>query len=351
VTVDRNGTVMSVAHDACAVSGASNSSREDVCDAFFEPTAAAIRQWRYERPVQGPIQFYVHVRYQPGAAPTITQSAESYKAWARDAQDSERARADEKQAVEEFLREQERDLKERAAELIARSRELERAQRLSERGLLAESERARLQAELARAEAQIQNDRPQRSDEQARIAAQLAAEQLRAAQRQLEATRARQSSDERARAEEERRLLEGKLHEIERQLAEAALSFDRQASTTTVNPTPTTPFDGSPQLKSPSGRAPIRVGSIPGMKPPVPTKRVKTEYSADAKQARVEGTVSVEVLVDERGHVAEARVLKSIPLLDKSALDAAKQWEFTPTLMNGEPVPVLLMLEMHFTLK
>jgi protein TonB len=68
-------------------------------------------------------------------------------------------------------------------------------------------------------------------------------------------------------------------------------------------------------------------------------------------EARVEGTVTLEVLVDERGRVADARVLKSIPLLDESALNAATQWEFTPTLVSGEPVPVLLMLEINFALR
>lgn len=68
-------------------------------------------------------------------------------------------------------------------------------------------------------------------------------------------------------------------------------------------------------------------------------------------RARVEGTVTLEVLVDERGLVADARVLKSIPLLDQSALEAARQWEFKPAMLNGEPVPVLIQLELNFTLK
>ena len=68
-------------------------------------------------------------------------------------------------------------------------------------------------------------------------------------------------------------------------------------------------------------------------------------------RARVEGTVTLEALVDERGRVADARVVKSIPLLDQSALAAAKQWEFKPAMLNGEPVPVLVMLELEFTLK
>ena len=68
-------------------------------------------------------------------------------------------------------------------------------------------------------------------------------------------------------------------------------------------------------------------------------------------QARLQGTVVLEALVDEQGRVADARVLRSLPLLDESALAAAKQWEFTPALLNGEPVPVIVTMEMHFALR
>jgi TonB family protein len=102
-------------------------------------------------------------------------------------------------------------------------------------------------------------------------------------------------------------------------------------------------------LISPSGRAPMRV--IPPVTAPTLIKPVKPQHSADAMRARVEGTVTIEALVDEQGHVADARVIKSIPLLDQSALEAAKQWEFKPATLNGEPVPVLVMLELNFTLR
>jgi protein TonB len=102
---------------------------------------------------------------------------------------------------------------------------------------------------------------------------------------------------------------------------------------------------------SPSGRTPIRVGATQAIKGPTVTKSVKAEHPAVAMQARVQGTVIVEALVDEQGRVADARVVKSIPLLDRAALDAAKQWEFTPTVINGEAVPVLVTLEMNFALK
>jgi protein TonB len=48
--------------------------------------------------------------------------------------------------------------------------------------------------------------------------------------------------------------------------------------------------------------------------------------------------------------VQDARVLRSIPLLDQAALEAVKQWEFTPTTLNGVPVPVIMTVTVQFTL-
>ena len=49
--------------------------------------------------------------------------------------------------------------------------------------------------------------------------------------------------------------------------------------------------------------------------------------------------------------VQEAKVLRSIPLLDAAALDAVRQWQFTPTLLNGVPVPVIMTVTVNFTLQ
>jgi periplasmic protein TonB len=48
--------------------------------------------------------------------------------------------------------------------------------------------------------------------------------------------------------------------------------------------------------------------------------------------------------------VQNARVLRSIPLLDNAALDAVRQWVFTPTLLNGSPVPVIMTVTVNFQL-
>ena len=185
-----------------------------MCDAFFEPTAAAIRQWRYDRPVQGPIQFYVHVRYQPGAAPTITQSGESYKEYVRDTQESLRVTA-EARTVEE-----ERFLRAQVEQLIAQSRELERAQRLATERLSPnhpdllklQQQLIRLNDDMRGVEEQLRSSRSQLSSDDERVRRenmQVLMRQLQEVERQLAASRsqleqAKPSNDEQIRAAEER---------------------------------------------------------------------------------------------------------------------------------------------------
>jgi protein TonB len=92
----------------------------------------------------------------------------------------------------------------------------------------------------------------------------------------------------------------------------------------------------------------VRVGG--SIKPPVKTKDVRPTYPPIAQSARVQGVVIIEATIGPSGKVQDARVLRSIPLLDMSALDAVRQWEFTPTLLNGVPVPVIMTVTVQFTL-
>lgn len=77
---------------------------------------------------------------------------------------------------------------------------------------------------------------------------------------------------------------------------------------------------------------------------------VPPAYPEIARLARVEGYVIVEATIDERGVVTGARILRSVPLLDGAALAAIGQWRYTPTLLNGVPVKVLLTITVHFRL-
>jgi len=95
---------------------------------------------------------------------------------------------------------------------------------------------------------------------------------------------------------------------------------------------------------------PIRLGK--DMPPPTATtKSVKAEYPTDAQAARIQGSVALETIIDADGKVAAVRVVHSIPGLDEAAIEAAKQWEFTPPLLNGKPTPVLCTMVMNFSLK
>jgi nitrite reductase (cytochrome c-552) len=92
----------------------------------------------------------------------------------------------------------------------------------------------------------------------------------------------------------------------------------------------------------------VRVGSI--IATPHKIRDVPPVYPRAAIAARVEGTVAVEARIDVTGRVTEAKVLRSIPLLDQAALDAVRQWRFEPTLLNGVRVPIIAALSVPFKL-
>ena len=58
----------------------------------------------------------------------------------------------------------------------------------------------------------------------------------------------------------------------------------------------------------------------------------------------------LEALIAEDGSVRNVKVLRSVPLLDAAAIDAVRQWRFTPTLLNGIPVQVIMSVTVSFTL-
>ncbi|MBL8143273.1 MAG: energy transducer TonB, partial [Acidobacteria bacterium] len=67
-----------------------------------------------------------------------------------------------------------------------------------------------------------------------------------------------------------------------------------------------------------------------------------------AGHARITGVVILELTIGADGSVVNARVLRSIPLLDQAALDAARQWKYAPTLLNGVPTPVIMTATVTF---
>lgn len=103
-----------------------------------------------------------------------------------------------------------------------------------------------------------------------------------------------------------------------------------------------------PPPPAPVAHAPVRVGGQ--IQQPALIKRVQASYPDLAMKAHVEGTVILEAIVDENGEVRNVKVLRSIPLLDKAAIEAVRQWQYSPVVLNGVPVPFVLTVVMSFSI-
>ena len=92
----------------------------------------------------------------------------------------------------------------------------------------------------------------------------------------------------------------------------------------------------------------------PGVTMPTLIQQVKPRYTADAMRLRIQGSVWVECIVLPDGTVSDARVIRSLDSkygLDDEAIAAAKQWRFRPGLLNGKPVPVVVSIELMFSVR
>ena len=104
-----------------------------------------------------------------------------------------------------------------------------------------------------------------------------------------------------------------------------------------------------PPAPPPVPQPPLRVG--PTIRQPQKIKHVDPIYPQAALLARIQGTVIIEATIGTDGRVMNARVLRQVAQLDQAALDAVRQWEFTATLLNGVPVPVIMTVTVTFTLQ
>jgi protein TonB len=91
-----------------------------------------------------------------------------------------------------------------------------------------------------------------------------------------------------------------------------------------------------------------------GVTTPSVLKEVKPAYTADAMRAKVQGIVWLECIVMPDGSVGDVKITRSLdPVfgLDQEAIKAARQWRFMPGRLKGEPVPVVVTIELTFTLR
>lgn len=107
-----------------------------------------------------------------------------------------------------------------------------------------------------------------------------------------------------------------------------------------------------PGIGGGTGGGVYRPGS--GVETPRVIREVKPQYTADAMRAKVQGTVLIQAVVLPDGTVGDVEVIRSLDQtfgLDQEAVKAAKQWRFVPGTRFGRPVPVLVTIELTFTLR
>jgi protein TonB len=129
--------------------------------------------------------------------------------------------------------------------------------------------------------------------------------------------------------------------EADTSLADVVAGATIDGAAIVVPPPPDTPKTEVPKTVRPGGviRAPTRLNYV------APT------YPAIALAARLRGMVIIEAVIDTEGRVQDARVLRSdAVLLNESALTAVRRWTYTPTLLNGVPVSVIMTVTVQFEL-
>ncbi len=92
----------------------------------------------------------------------------------------------------------------------------------------------------------------------------------------------------------------------------------------------------------------------PSVTMPTLVERVAPKYPVDAMRARIQGSVWVECVVMPDGSVGDARVIRSLDRrfgLDEEAIAAAKRWRFRPGRVDGKPVPVVVSIELMFSVR
>ncbi|HXW57816.1 MAG TPA: energy transducer TonB [Candidatus Cybelea sp.] len=93
----------------------------------------------------------------------------------------------------------------------------------------------------------------------------------------------------------------------------------------------------------------VRIGG--NLKPPRQIYAPAPQYPILAKEAKIEGTVVIDAIIDEQGSVVQARILGGPGLLVGAALEAVTSWKYEPTRLNGEPISVEMRVEVHFVLQ
>jgi protein TonB len=101
-----------------------------------------------------------------------------------------------------------------------------------------------------------------------------------------------------------------------------------------------------------TGGGAYRPGS--GVESPRLLRDAKPQYTADAMRAKIQGRVEIECIVETNGQCGKIQVVRSLDSvfgLDQEAIKAVRQWRFVPGRLKGQDVPVIITIELTFTLR
>lgn len=84
--------------------------------------------------------------------------------------------------------------------------------------------------------------------------------------------------------------------------------------------------------------------------PPEAISKAPPAYPDEAREKNVQGTVVMQVLIDERGRVVDTRVVQSVPLLDAAAVAAVRQWLWKPATLHGHPIAAWATVPVKFSI-
>jgi TonB family protein len=202
------------------------------------------------------------------------------------------------------------------------------------------------------------------------------------ARRKAQAEQERRQQEERRRLEDAKRAEETRLAEERKRREDAAaaaaaptpLQIAAAPTTTlsvappaappaapvaqaTTQAVPTQPATAPPASAPPAAAPAVQRGALvnlgdPGVAPPVAERKVAPQYPPIAMQQRMQGSVELSVLVDEKGNVAEVKLVKGAlgVGLNQAAVDSVKKWRYRPATKDGVPVKVWISLRVDFKL-
>lgn len=103
-----------------------------------------------------------------------------------------------------------------------------------------------------------------------------------------------------------------------------------------------------PPSRAAAKHGPYRVGGR--VQPPELINEIQPTYPPLAREARVQGDVMINSVIDTQGDVTKMKLVSGNPLLISAALNAVKQWKYQPTTLNGTPISVEMQVTVHFSL-